>query len=323
MRSVLLIAAFLVIAHGSNAQACNLTNAYVAVTQFSPNPDGSCNVTFNISFTISINSGAKWINIDISYPCSYSNSLNIEGIYPGGVYTITPWTGITCNNINCSTFLATGVIASIGLSNSSSNNHDQCYSPSVTLPVTTGSILPLRFISFKTESIGKRAEVSWSAGSAMNVREFIVQRKKAGTTFENMLFVHPEENGSPDAEQHYRLMVPEDLTDGFYQYRIVAMNTDGNMIFSNSSTLQIRSNRQHFFFNSNPCKTDPAVILPASQGRTSIVVSDLWGRTIKKISNCSGTNISLGNLGEGIYLVAVHSADLNETTTQKLVVLKK
>lgn len=320
MKRILLYVLFSFLFHEANAQACSITNPYASVTSLVTNPDGTCNVTFNITLTIALNSGVKWINIDITSPCSYSNSLSLEG-YTVGTYTLTPFTGITCNNINCTGIFSTGIIGSIGVSNSSSNNHDQCYSPNVTFPITTGGTLPVRLINFSVTERNEKAHVSWTTATEEGVRQFIIQRKKNTGGFEDMAIVISKAvNGSSNNTLSYTTDINEALGEGIYYYRIITLMNSGEKRYSDVRMLRRISNDISVTLSPQPSKGNLHIALPPNSGTADIDLLDISGRILKQWKNISrGTDIS--DLKAGVYFVRAKFTDNATCVTQKLIVV--
>ncbi len=323
MKAFLLFALLFLFSFEAEANPCNITNPYASITNFTSNPDGTCNVTFNITITIVINSGAKWINIIISSPCAYSSSIDITGVYPGGTYTITPWVGITCNNINCASLIANGITADIGLSNSASNAHDQCYSPAQNVPVTVGGILAVKLKNFNVSEQNNKANINWVTSAEEDAKEFVIQRRTNDGSFEDMFTVPSKAiGGKSNVDLSYNVILPEELTGCMYFYRIATISYSDRTIYSDVKSLKGRSARLYLTFSPNPSPGNTILMLPYNAGKVNIYISDVSGKIVQQWTDINTRNLPVTGLNPGTYFVKVQFLAVNTMVTGKLLVIQ-
>lgn len=304
----------------TKADPCQISSAYLTATNVTFNQNGTCNITFNISLNLTINSGSKWINLDITSPAVYSASVSLSG-YSSGTQLITPFTNITINNINCSSFIQNGITANIGISNSSSNNHDQCYSSGASIPLIGLGVLAVKFNSFNAQAINNKPVITWSTATESNVKGFIIQQKINNGSFADIATIpSTSAGGNSSNEIKYNYTIPEELNGSMYYYRIVTLGNAGQKEYSDIKSLKGKNADISFFFSPNPCFGSTKIILPSNIGAVNAFVYDISGREIKQFRNITDQTITLNGITKGNYFVKVESITDNTSVTEKLVV---
>jgi hypothetical protein len=332
MKSILFSAIIVLSAYSEvYSQACTIavSNQAANITNETFNADGTCNVTVDLSFNATINSGSKYMGMNITSPVNYYPPAQVSpaGANGAGTFLINTFKGIQFNNINCATFMSNGIQLTLWMSNAASagggSGPYQCQSSVLTFPVAN-TVLPLQIIKFDVTERDGRALLTWINFAGYNNKEFIIQRKINNDNFQEEAIIPTRTStGAGFTNPTYQILLPEPLNEGDYFYRIESISQDGEKYYSEIKVLKGINSGLFVNIFPNPSPGEhTSVILPDKAGLSEIAITDISGRLVQNWKHVNSSTILLHGLQPGIYFVKVWFFTINEMITRKLIVVK-
>jgi hypothetical protein len=304
----------------------NVTSPYATVTNVVWHANGTCDVTVSFSFSVLLNTGSRFMGMHITSPLLYNTPTQISPEAAGGpkTYTITSFTGIRFNNINCMALQANGIMASFWVSTNDPalGNEDLCESAGTKFTIFNGAVLPVKLKDFLAGEENGRASLSWTTVNETNVKEFVVQREIDNGGFQNMATAAARGTGSnSNQEITYKVTLAETLDRGnAYFYRLQITDIYGNTYYSEIKTLRGKNAAFTITLYPNPANCQTSLILPYNAGKVNISLVDLSGRVVLDLRNPDNRSISVAGLKSGIYFVRVSFLNNNKSVYEKLMV---
>lgn len=312
----------------SNANCVlSVSNQSATVTKTVFHPNGTCDVTINFSFTTTLNTGSRYMGINITYPLNYSTPTQTSPEIAGGpkTYTITSFTGIQFNNINYGALQTNGVTASFWISTNdpSGGNVDLCETASTNFPIKNYILgLPIEFKDFVVTEQTDHASISWTTINENDVKEFNVQQKIDNGAFQNVEVVPTMVSGSNFNQQFtYKTTLTGSLDQGNeFSYRIQIIDMQGNSHYSEARMLRGKKSPSTIKMYPNPGHGQTSLIFPYNAGKANISVIDISGRVVLDLENQDNQSILIEGLKTGVYFVRVFFIKNNTTLNEKLIV---
>jgi Secretion system C-terminal sorting domain len=175
-------------------------------------------------------------------------------------------------------------------------------------PVIVTSTLSVDLLKFQASLINKSVNVHWQTASETNNSHFIVQKSKDGQNFVDIGTV--KGHGSTTTPQYYDFVDAAPYS-GLNYYRLQQFDRDGKMDYSKIVSVATTSDKQQEVkIYPNPTHT----ILTVEHSATTEIleVINTLGQVIKTVSikpESLRTNISTGDLNNGVYFLRVRSTD--------------
>ncbi|MEO6549790.1 MAG: esterase-like activity of phytase family protein [Ferruginibacter sp.] len=165
------------------------------------------------------------------------------------------------------------------------------------------TVLPVQSVAFTARLANGKSYLQWTTQNEVNVKYFEVERGKDGGQFNKITVVNAKGTGSADYNT-----IDEKPLNGNNYYRLKIIDNDGNISYSNTLLIKLSlSGRFEFVMYPNPAK-DVVVIAPSgTNAPVSITIFNQKGQRVlvKQINGTS--NISVGHLAKGIYVVRLIS----------------
>lgn len=269
-----------------------------------------------------------YMGMDIYSPLNYSTPYQTSPEIAGGpgTYTITSFTGIQLNNIDCMALQTNGITATFWVSTNDPEDDDVdlCESAATNFPIFNGTLgLPIKFKDFIVTEQNDHASLSWTTINETGVKEFTVQQKIESGAFQNIAVVPTKVSGSYTNQTriYYKTILPELLAQGNeYFYRIQITYLNGNSDYSELRMLRGKKSPFAFKIYPNPSHGQTSLIFPWNTGNITITVIDVSGRVLMDLKNRNSQSILIEKLRPGIYIVRVFNMQNNIALNKKLIV---
>lgn len=168
----------------------------------------------------------------------------------------------------------------------------------------TGSILPLRLVSFSGAINNKQAQLEWVTAEERNVRKFEIERAVDAVNFNSIGSVNAITGAS---QNKYAYTDKEPLSDGFYRLKMI--DIDGSYTFSNVIELKLSSTALSVRYNSLTATLNIQTNNVANDN-LQVIIYTMEGKKVmqKEKALSAGSNelnVNLSHLSQGIYAANV------------------
>ena len=164
-----------------------------------------------------------------------------------------------------------------------------------------GLLLPVRFISFNGYIRNAEVLLSWTISGAEEVDYFIIERSRDGLVFQQVAIRKKRESQSGLQSYDYTGTLP---VEGFYQYRIKSMQSDGSSHQSKQVALHWRKDEPYLKYQVD--RSAKRINIQTDQPVLSLCLIDLSGRVLTAVNQ---KQLHYQHLPAGIYCLRLHTAD--------------
>ena len=168
----------------------------------------------------------------------------------------------------------------------------------------TGSVLPLKLVSFSGVISGKQAKLHWETAEEMNVRKFEIERAGDAINFKAIGTVNAN---SVASQNSYVFTDNEPFAQGFYRLKMI--DIDGSFTYSNVIELQLSGTPLFIRYNS---LTSMLTLRTnnAAKDNLQFIIYTIEGRKVMQIEKALAAgfneqNVNLSNLLQGVYIANV------------------
>lgn len=172
------------------------------------------------------------------------------------------------------------------------------------------TIVPLQLVSFTARREGNQALIEWKTSQEDNLSHFTLQRSPDGLLFSPIAQI-PATNLSIGSTYRYF----DNLgTDPVYYYRLQIVDNDNSVEYSKWVSVKTGYPNITLTIAPNPASSMALVKYPAAATGDQLLLVDVGGRVVKKLSLAAGstqTSIYLDGLPKGAYEVVYR----NKTTS--------
>ena len=167
----------------------------------------------------------------------------------------------------------------------------------------TGTILPLKLLSFSGSIVSKQAQLLWVTSNEINVKSFAIERSSDGIHF---LPIGSVSANSTVLQSKYRFADKEPLATAYYRLKMI--DIDGSFTYSN--VIVIKQNIHQLLFGYN---TQTAILNikanMVSKDKLDVLVYKLDGKKLLQKEavleqGSNELNISLSSLPDGVFVVS-------------------
>ena len=164
--------------------------------------------------------------------------------------------------------------------------------------VESNAIVPLRWLSFTGILDKSQVKLNWKTADEINNKGFDIERSTDAVSFEKIGWVDASSTNS------YELFDTKIVKGNTYYYRLKQVDKDGLYTYSPVIRINYSGNNTISIFP-NPVKNN-LVIQQSGTGRTSVVITDLTGKTVYSTEFAAGSlHINAQSWSKGLYLVRV------------------
>lgn len=181
---------------------------------------------------------------------------------------------------------------------------------------TPGVVLPVKLTSFDANSKNGVVSLKWTSESEISFKEYQIEMND-GTGFKNIGTVVAKNSNVSNSYNFNHNFSSRQLI----QYRLKMVDIDGKFAYSNIAL--VKTDGQSFDFNIFPnpgSSTNTKIQIAGLASGSKIQVTDMSGRVVKNMS-VSSSNIQLGDLPTGVYMVKLYSTSTAEQVTKRLVIV--
>ncbi len=179
--------------------------------------------------------------------------------------------------------------------------------------------LPVELVSFSGSVSSSNVYLEWATSTENNNYGFEIERKSGNENFIKVAFVNG--NGNTVNRMDYSF-TDQNLTPGYYSYRLKQIDFDGNFEYSNVINISVSVPGDFVLFQNYPNPFNPSTLIKYSVPKSSYVKLNLYdviGNKIKTLDEGTKTaglhqiELSAGNLSSGIYFVRLNSDAVNKS----------
>ena len=177
-------------------------------------------------------------------------------------------------------------------------------------------ILPVELKEFKANKRNNIAALAWTTSMEKNAKEFVLQKKTNGDFVD--IATIPAKNEINGAAYSYE---DANLGKGVTQYRLKMVDLDGTVKYSTVRLLR-GSEAPKFSIYPNPGNANSKITLNESGEAVDVIIFNSNGKVVKQFNNLSDTQVTVGELSTGVYVVKVVNKATGESSNQKLSINK-
>lgn len=187
-----------------------------------------------------------------------------------------------------------------------------CTGTSALVITGTGTILPVRFISFTAQKVGTTVQLTWKTAFESNNKGFEVQRSTDGIRWTSLGFVAA--GGIPTAEQTYQFEDPAPRNGKNY-YRLLQSDIDNHTTYSTIAVVEVAHSGYYTLRQSG---NGSYLLNLDTEQPVKVTVLDPGGRTLFTRMAAPGLqHIDISAYAKGIYFLQLNNNSLR--TTEKLI----
>lgn len=149
--------------------------------------------------------------------------------------------------------------------------------------VDANGAVPVEFTSFTADVNGSDVSLNWKTATETNNKGFAVERKAAGSEFEEIAFV--QGNGSTTERKSYSF-IDSKVNVGFYTYRLKQVDFDGTVEYSNEIEVQVLAPKVFSLEQNFPNPFNPTTKIKYSvpvDGFVNLTVFNTLGQKVSTI----------------------------------------
>lgn len=176
-----------------------------------------------------------------------------------------------------------------------------------------GGPLPIKMNEFYAQRNNAQVVLSWRSEVEINAYEYVVERKTTGDFIP--VGTVQATNNTEGSKYSFTDLNAE---TGVSQYRIKMTDADGTFRYSEIKSVRGYNNKQTFTLFPNPATAHTDIYITDLSANTEVQIIDPTGRMVKRITSTGNTNINVGNLPRGLYMVRLIDRETGETVTKKL-----
>jgi hypothetical protein len=269
----------------------------------------------------------------VSHPSSNTISINIASLKGTGI-------AITKNCLNIAEINFKKLTPSYPLKIQSALI--QFFSPNSNIEWSTGTwtdsnsvSLPVELSNWTASVNGNNVNLNWKTATEINNYGFKIQRKDslANSEWQSIGFV--QGSGNSSSPKQYSFIDRSNLKPGNYFYRLVQVDNDGSIKYSNSIKINIVLPHKYNLFQNYPNPFNPTTTISYTlpyNSQIKLIIYNILGQKVTKlvdqIQNAGHHNIvwNANNLSSGIYIyvLSAKATDFKQNYYQikKMVLMK-
>lgn len=184
------------------------------------------------------------------------------------------------------------------------------YSGKIFEVVDTSAILPLQIVQWDLYQQGEHIHLEWESENEHLVDYYVPERSKDGIEFQSLGKVETTGQNSSLRQQYFH--VDKDVFSGINYYRILQVNKDGTLDYTNTKSLKSQNKEGFPKLMPNPSFGQANLVSPILEGaKVEISLYDYQGKFVRHLLlNEAANNISmdkiLEGINDGIYILDIH-----------------
>jgi hypothetical protein len=175
----------------------------------------------------------------------------------------------------------------------------------------SGTVTPLRFLSFTGEKINRTTALQWTTDNEVNTSHFEVQRSQNGVVFSSLGRV----NAANSSGVHRYSFTDAAPLEGINFYRLKQVDRDGKAAYTPIIKILHNGFGQVISLYPNPVKDRVQMSFASRRGLLLISIFDAQGRQVLQTSlpNQAPLQLSVSALAAGRYVLLLSDGDANAT----------
>lgn len=180
-------------------------------------------------------------------------------------------------------------------------------------------LLPINLQSFTAVRNNNTVELNWQTASEQNSSSFIVERYLGNGNWQQVANIPTRAtNGNSSTALAYS------FTDiytvkGLNEYRIKQVDVNGGFKYSEIRIINMIDNEKISVYP-NPSYNGKVMVTFNASGTNDVTVLDMTGRTIKKWSGVTNSNLQINGLRNGVYSLVIKNQQTSEQIVKKIIV---
>lgn len=160
-------------------------------------------------------------------------------------------------------------------------------------------LLPVHLLAFKALLVNKNVQLTWSVGSEINFKQYVVEVSNNAINFSQLEIVNAKGQNAY-TYTHYTVQ------EGKYFYRIKLVDKDGSFTYSPIRMITVDKTLSIHLYP-NPAKQFVTINFNGSiQPNTELVLVDVSGKQVlQQVVNANSINLSLKNIPSSMYVLQV------------------
>ncbi len=243
-----------------------------------------------------------------NFTFTFSNYVSYGNPKSGGTYYLvtravgapngTPWSVVTGSTVSGNTVTFSNVNIPFG------DDDWTLASPDTN---SSNSPLPVKFISFTANAVGKDIILNWATATEKNNELFEIEKSLDGTNFVPI----GTEKGANNSNniRKYSYVDASTVTSNVIYYRVKQVDYDKNNSYSNVAVVKMYNSKTVIAIFPNPANNTINVVFTSfEKSLTTITLSDNVGSVIKSfdVSPTVGENkyeVDISEIPKGIYVI--------------------
>jgi hypothetical protein len=175
----------------------------------------------------------------------------------------------------------------------------------------SGTVTPLRFLSFTGEKINRTTLLRWTTDNEINTSHFEVERSTNGVSFSSMGRV----NSFNSSGMHQYAFTDPAPVEGLNYYRLKQVDRDGRMSYTVIIKILHKAFGQEIRLLPNPATSHIQIEYTSRQKILLISVFDMKGRQVMQthLTNQGVNKLTIGTLARGHYVLMLSDGEKNLT----------
>jgi len=192
----------------------------------------------------------------------------------------------------------------------------------VLIPSTQCAPLPVTFKSF-TATRTNRSTVSlkWETVTEINNSGFAIQRNMGNNEWQTVTFINSQAQAGNSNSLLTYTYTDMNGSKGITQYRIKQVDLDNKAKFSEIRAVRGDGQDSRTIVYPTPSADGRVnVIFNEKNGTRDIILTDMYGRTIRQWNGITGNTIQIDNLSKGMYSLRIVTRETGEQVMEKVMV---
>ena len=166
--------------------------------------------------------------------------------------------------------------------------------------------VPLKLENFIGQNSDCRTLLKWKTGTEFNIKNIEIEKSKNGVLFAKVGVV------SPKGSDSYYSFDAVDISDGVSDayFRLKFNDLDGHYEYSKIIHVKTSCNNPNYSIIPNPAYTEVEILGISKIDK--IVVTDILGRIITRLTSAGGNKFNVQSLRSGIYILKAYNSGMHK-----------
>jgi type IX secretion system substrate protein len=191
------------------------------------------------------------------------------------------------------------------------------------IPATICSPLPVVWLNFNATRVSRTGvNLTWTTASEVNNYGFAILRNMGGNNWETVGFIPSQATGGNSGTPLTYSFSDVNSYAGMSQYRIRQVDLDGKFKYTDIRSVRGYGQKGKIIVYPNPSAGNLNVVFEDAKMTRDVTLIDMGGRAVKQWKAVTGNTLQITGLEEGMYSLRIVAREINEVTTEKIIVVK-